>query len=293
MDYSLRELECFTAVAEELSFTRAARRLHLAQPPLSRHIRTLEEKIGGALFERSGRTVAITAAGRTFYKETRHILPQLLRAGELAKRSAHGETATLSLGFVSAVLDSGLVEMLRRFRERHPTVQVMLHDSSPAQQLQDITQGTLDGGFIGLMPQAQERPSGVKFLPWRKERLLCFLPAGHRFAERKRIALADLAQDGFVAVSSASAPAFSSLVHAACLKAGFRPRILLESPRAQAVAVMVAAGSGVALLPESLAQVTGTSTQAIPLKENLQITHVFAHSARASTPLQQFLKLLQ
>src|SRR3954462_1789614 len=87
MDYSLRELECFTAAAEELSFTRAARRLHLAQPPLSRHIRALEEKIGTRLFERTRRTVVLTAAGSLFYEESRGILAQLVRAGEMAKRS--------------------------------------------------------------------------------------------------------------------------------------------------------------------------------------------------------------
>src|SRR5882762_7779766 len=108
MDYTLRELECFTAVAEELSFTRAARRLHLAQPPLSRHIRALEEKIGTRLFERTRRTVVLTAAGGLFYEETRGILPQLIRAGEMAKRSGHGELARLRIGFVSAVLSPEL-----------------------------------------------------------------------------------------------------------------------------------------------------------------------------------------
>jgi len=292
MDYSLRELECFTAVAEELSFTRAARRLHLAQPPLSRHIRALEEKIGGQLFDRSGRSVVITDAGRTFYKETRHILPQLLRAAEMARRSALGETARLNLGFVSAVLDAGFIEALRQFRERHPSVQIMLHDSPPAEQLQSIEQGTLDGGFVGLMPQ--EHRDEIKFIPWRKERLICLLAADHRLADKRRVALAELAQESFVAVSSASAPAFSSYIHEACQKAGFRPRIILESSRAQAVAVMVAAGSGIALLPESLAQVTGLATSAVALKEVIAITHVFAHAAASrSVALQQFVRLLK
>src|SRR6478735_3172389 len=104
MDYSLRELECFTAVAEELSFTRAARRLHLSQPPLSRHIRALEEKVGARLFTREARVVALTQAGRLFHEESRGILAQLARAGEAARRSAHGESDRLRLGMVSAVM---------------------------------------------------------------------------------------------------------------------------------------------------------------------------------------------
>ena len=124
MDYSLRELECFTAVAEELSFTRAAQKLHLAQPPLSRHVHALEEKLGTALFERTARKVALTAAGALFYEETRTILPQLLRAGEATRRFGTGETERLRLGFVSAVLSPELVGVLRLFRERHPSVQL-------------------------------------------------------------------------------------------------------------------------------------------------------------------------
>lgn len=309
MDYTLRELECFTAVAEELSFTRAARRLHLAQPPLSRHIRVLEEKMGVRLFERDQQGVSLTTAGGLFYEETRGILPQLSRAGEAVRRAARGETARLRLGFVSAVLSAELVETFRKFRASQPQVQIMLHDSPPAEQLQAITAGRLDGGFVGLTPD--DHPAGVRFALWRKEPLLCFLPAGHRLAKvkkksdsvaakakhgvqaKQKIALADLAREPFVAVSAGAAPAFATHVHALCREAGFRPRIVLESPRAQAVAVMVAAGSGVALLPESLAHLMGNAVCALPLKEAPMITHVFAHGpGKMSEAMQDFLRIV-
>ncbi len=292
MDYSLREIECFTAAAEELSFTRAARRLHLAQPPLSRHIRALEEKIGTNLFERARRTVTLTAAGALFYEETRGVLAQLVRAGESAKRSARGETDRLRLGFVSAVLSHELVEVFRVFRQAHPSVQILLQDSPPADQLLAIGRGQLDGGFVGLTPS--DRPPGIQFLPWRRELLACFVPAGHRLTDRSSVALKELIGEPFVAVSSEAAPAFSAHVRALCRDAGFRPRIVLESPRAQAVAVMVAAGSGIALLPESLARVMGSATVAIPLKKAPPITHVFAHGASSpSAPMKQLLELLR
>jgi len=291
MDYTLRELECFTAVAEELSFTRAARRLHLAQPPLSRHVRTLEEKIGAQLFERHPRRVAITAAGQLFYEESRGVLAQLVRAGELARRSAVGESARLRLGFVSAVLGPEIADALRRFREKYPAVQTMLHDLSPADQLQLIAQGKLDAGFVGLLPV--ERPEGIRFIPWRQERLLVFAPSGHRLTGRTRVNLADLQDERFVAVSGEAAPAFSRLVHELCREAGFRPRIVLESPRAQAVAVMVAAGSGVAILPESLRSFVPGAAVGIPIKGAPAIGHVFAMGAgRASSPMNDLLELL-
>jgi DNA-binding transcriptional LysR family regulator len=291
MDYTLRELECFTAVAEELSFTRAAKRLHLAQPPLSRHVRTLEEKIGAPLFERHPRRVAITAAGQLFYEESRGILAQLVRAGEMARRSAIGESARLRLGFVSAVLGPEIAEGLRRFREKYPAVQTMLHDLSPADQLQFIAQGKLDAGFVGLLPK--ERPEGIRFVPWRQERLLVFVPSGHRLTTRTRVDLTDLHDERFVAVSGEAAPAFSLMVHDLCRGAGFRPRIVLESPRAQAVAVMVAAGSGVAILPESLKSFVPEAAMGIPIKGTPAISHVFAMGAgRASSPLTDLLEHL-
>lgn len=290
MDYTLRELECFTAVAEELSFTRAARRLHLAQPPLSRHIRALEERIGGPLFDRQPRGVALTPAGRLFYEESRGILAQLNRAGELARRAARGESARVRLGFVSAVLGPQLVDILRQFREASPGVQLLLHDLSPAGQLDAIARGELDAGFVGLTPMV--RPPGVRFVPWRRERLLLFVPSGHLLAARERVDLSELRGEPFVAVANEAAPAFSVLLHDLCRRAGFRPRVILESPRAQAVAVMVAAGSGVALLPESLAQWTGTSTVALPLEGNPGITHAFAVGAARSTAAMETLLAL-
>ncbi len=292
MEYTLRELECFTAVAEELSFTRAARRLHLAQPPLSRHIQTLEAKIGTALFERSRRAVALTPAGNVFFEESRGLLAQLARAGEAARRSGHGEVERLRLGFVSAVLSPDLVECFRRFRIAHPAVQILLQDSPPADQLAAIGRGQLDGGFIGLAPA--DRPKAVQFIPWQTEELALFVPSGHPLASRGRVRLADAAREAFVAVSGEAAPAFALYVRELCRRAGFRPRVVVESSRAQAVAVMVAAGSGVALLPRSLARIGGASAAVLALQPAAVITHVFAHGAgRRSEAMAALVELLR
>ena len=292
MDYSLRELECFIAVAEELSFTRAARRLNLAQPPLSRHVRTLEEKIGAELFSRQPRQVSLTAAGSLFYEETRNIPRLLSRSGEAARRCAQGETARLRLGFVSAVMNDELVEIVRRYREQHPQVQIMLHDSSPQEQLKAIAAGRLDGGFVGIAPPAC--PAGIRLLAWHREPLMCFLPSGHPLAKSTLIPLKSLAEESFVAVSHEAAPAYAAHVRELCRAAGFRPRVILESPRAQAVALMVAAGSGIAILPAALARFMQKSVHAIALKQVPDITHVFAcPQGKPSAPLAAWIKLLR
>lgn len=292
MDYSLRELECFIAVAEELSFTRAAKRLHLAQPPLSRHIRTLEEKIGAKLFNREPRGVSLTPAANVFYEETRNIPRRLLRAGEAARRSASGETSRLRLGFVSAVMSDELGDVFRHFRSQHPEIQITLHDIPPQEQLEAIADGRLDGGFVGLEPT--DPPDGVRFIPWRTEPLICLVPTGHELSDRKSISLAALANESFIAVSRSSAPAFADLIHDLCQAAEFRPRVILESPRAQAVALMVAVGSGIALLPATLAGLVKRSTHAIPLRPATKIIHVFACKDRKSTgPIADLIRLLR
>jgi DNA-binding transcriptional LysR family regulator len=282
MNYTLREIECFTAVAETLSFTRAAQNLHLAQPPLSRHVRTLEEKLGTRLFERSGRRVALTPAGAVFFEETRGVLPRLLRAGEATRRFALGQTERLRLGFVSAVLGPELVGVLRAFREAHPKVQLAMRDAPPAEQLAALRRGELEGGFVGLAPR--EPAAGVRFVRWHREPLMAFVPFGHPLAARTPIDLKDLAGEPMLAVSREAAPAFAAFVSDACATAGFRPRLAFEADRAQAVATLVAAGMGVALLPASLARFVGEAAAALPLRRAPAITHVFALNAGSPPP---------
>jgi LysR family transcriptional regulator, benzoate and cis,cis-muconate-responsive activator of ben and cat genes len=288
MDYSLRELECFHAVAEELSFTRAAVKLHLAQPPLSRHVRTLEEKLGTRLFERTARRVTLTPSGALFYDETRTILPQLRRAAETTRRFALGQTRRLRLGFVSAVLGPELTDLLRRFREKHPAVQLIVQDGLPAELLAGIGRNTLDGAFVGLRPA--ERTPDIIYQKWRIEPLAAFLPVGHPLAKRHEIALADLAGEPLVAVANEAAPAFAAFVRMCCAEAGFRPRIAAEATRAQAVAVMVAAGSGIALLPSSLVRVVSEAAVMVPLNKAPKVTHVFARKRGGDSETARMLR---
>jgi DNA-binding transcriptional LysR family regulator len=290
MDYSLRELECFTAVAEELSFTRAAAKLHLAQPPLSRHIRALEAKLGAPLFLR-GRRVTLTSAGALFYEETRSVLPQLRRAAETTRRFAAGQTTRLRLGFVSAVLGPELTRILRTFRQRCPEVQIHLQDGFPAELLAAVSRGLLDGAWIGLRPG--EATPGITYHPWLREPLAVYVPLGHALAARRVLALADLRGEPLITVASEAAPAFAAFLRLRCAEAGFRPRIVVESTRAQAVALMVAAGSGLAILPASLARVVGTAAVVLPLRPALTVTHVFARNPGSETPAgRQLLGLL-
>jgi DNA-binding transcriptional LysR family regulator len=291
-EYSLRELECFLAVAEELSFTRAAERLRLAQPPLSRHIRSLEETLEVRLFDRSQRHVALTAAGIAFRDEARDILPRLRRAGEAAKRAAQGETDRVAVGFVSAVLSPELVDVFKRFRCQHPSIRMHLHDLLPSEQLDHLARGELDIAFVGVAPE--RIPAGLATTRWREEALLAFLPPGHRSAKKSSIRLRELAEEPFVMISATAAPAYTSFVNRLCLKEGFRPRIIEEAARAQAVAALTVAGVGVSILPTSLHRITGNG---VVLKgagsKGCSIIHSVLHSTRPSQSAVRFLSELR
>ncbi|MEM9281213.1 MAG: LysR substrate-binding domain-containing protein [Verrucomicrobiota bacterium] len=290
MNFSLRELECFVAVAEELSFTRAAERLRLAQPPLSRHIKNLEDKLGVSLFERSRRKVALAPGGRAFLTEAKAILLQVQRAGETARRAAEGETDKLDVGFVSAVLSPELVNVFSRFREKFPGVRLNLHDRLPVEQMEALQAGTLDLGFVGVAPEKQ--PSKIELTAWRNEPLMAFLPLDHDLAGRERVDVSDLMEEAFVMISPEAAPSFASHVYQLCREAGYRPRVVQEARRAQAVAAMTVAGSGVAILPASLNRITGNGMGLWRGREKARMAHVVAHSAEKNQPLSWFLDLL-
>ncbi len=290
-EFSFRELECFLAVSEELSFTRAAERLHLAQPPLSRHIRNLEEKLDVQLFEQTNRQVRLTAAGAAFRSEAGEIMQQVRRAGEAARRAGEGETGMLDVGFVSAVLSPELVQVFAGFRQRYPHIQLNLHDRLPVDQLEALRSGELEIGFIGIAPD--RIPDGIESKSWMEEPLRVYLPTKHPFAEKKTVRIKQLRDEPFVMISSEAAPAYTAHLRALCLEEGFRPRIVQEARRAQAVAAMTVAGSGIAILPESLNRITGNGIPLVGARgKQLKMTHAVAHGRRISPTASLFLEAI-
>ena len=148
----MRHLECFLAVAEELHFTRAAERLHLSQPPLSRHVKELEQELGVILFERTRRNVALTEAGRAYEERVHSIFSQLNQARDEARCIQRGEMGTLTIGFVGALTYEFLPGLLRRYRVHRPGVQLVLRDLVPAEQIEALALGRIDVGFAGILP---------------------------------------------------------------------------------------------------------------------------------------------
>jgi len=247
---SVVEMECFLAVGEELNFSRAATRLHLSQPPITRHIQSLEHKLGCRLLERNTRRVALTAEGRLFLDDVRQILSRMDAAWTAVRRVRAGESVRLRVAFVGALLDETLVRVIRRFRAERPDCQLQMADLSPSAQMDALAGRRIDLAFIGVAPR--EVPEGIKCLVWKREPLRIALPSDHRLARARFVRFAQLANEGWVLVSREAAPGFRDFLGAFWKGISFAPRVVGESERIAAVLTMVAANQGVSVVPDSV-----------------------------------------
>jgi DNA-binding transcriptional LysR family regulator len=249
----LRHLRYFVAVAEELHVGRAARRLNIAQPPLSRQIRDLERDLGAPLFVRVPRGVELTPAGRAFLPEARLTLAQAERAQRTARRAARGETGRLRVGYVEAATYSTVLpDVLGFFRLHLPSIGLSLFEMDVVQQGEAFRDGRIDVGILHSPPPDADRWLRVE--PVYADPLVAALPQSHRLTGRRRLALADLATDGFVLVPRSSGPTLYDGVIARCSAAGFSPRVVQEAPGWHTLVGLVAAAVGVAFVPRSLGQ---------------------------------------
>lgn len=251
----LRHLRYFVALAEELHFGRAARRLAISQPPLSQQMHLLEQELGGPLFARTSRRVELTEAGRVFLPEARAILARVDRASEVGRRAMRGEIGELRLGFTaSAPLANVMPAIIRAFREHRPDVHLTLQEMLSHQQVQALRDGALDVAFLRAPTDPAASDARVTAVELHREELLLFLHRSHRVARTRagqRVALADLSEDFFVHFSrEAGASTYDQFIDL-CRAAGFRPRMRQEAREAATIIGLVAADLGVTLMASS------------------------------------------
>ncbi|HVH40722.1 MAG TPA: LysR family transcriptional regulator [Labilithrix sp.] len=246
----LRHLRYFVAVAEERHFGRAAERVRIAQPPLSRQIQALEEELGVRLFDRSRRKVELTAAGTTLLDHARRVFAAVELATRETLRASRGERGRIAIGYPSSLAYSGLPELLRAFRAKFPEVEVALSELSPQAQIEALKDGRLDVGFV----RAPFDDPALASMLVRREPLVVAMPADHPLASRKRIALGLLAEEPFVSFPRSRGPAFFDQLMRLCHDAGFTPRVAQEAQQLDLVS-LVSAGFGVAIVPSSVRHV--------------------------------------
>lgn len=248
----LRHLRYFLAVAEELHFGRAAKRLNMSQPPLSHQILQLEEDLGVKLFQRTRRQVKLTWAGQMFAQESRLILAQVDHAATVAVQANQGQIGQLTIGSVLSA-DSAthrtVVEILQTFTKRHPHVRLALRSLSTPQQIEALQTGRLDVGFL-TAHLAHDAVLATE--PVRREPLMLAVPKDNPLSARRTISMHALAAEPFIMISRNLAPAFYDLIVAWFRDQGFSVNAAYEADSLFSTLTLVECGIGVALLPSSL-----------------------------------------
>lgn len=247
----LRQLRYFVAVARERNFTRAAANLHIAQPPLSRQIQLLEEELGVALILRSSRPIRLTDAGRLFYEQALQVLGRVDQMKDATRRVGMNRNRVLSIGFVASTLYGGLPLLVRKLRQNAPEVDIQLLEMLSIQQIPALKEGRIDVGFGRL----KQNDPNVASTVLRDERLVAALPLGSPLAmESRPLPLAALAGQKLIIYPKEPRPSYADQVMGLLQDAGVHPADVLEVREIQTALGLVAAESGICIIPSSAQQ---------------------------------------
>jgi DNA-binding transcriptional LysR family regulator len=241
----LRHFRYFIAVASNLNFSEASRRLHVAQPAISQTILDLEDELGTKLLLRTGRGVELTASGRAFYAEAQEVMLRADGASRAARRAARGEIGCLRIGFLPCAAGPFIPSLIKSYRKEFPNVDVQLRDLNTEQQLRAFEDGKIDIGFA--RPFTKEHSKDYCTEVVYEDRLQIVLPVGHALAKKNVVNLKDVAGETFVEYYRRGSPALFSEIYSTCRKAGFSPKVILEFEEMSSVILAVESGLGVAL----------------------------------------------
>ena len=297
MALDLRQLRYFVAVAEEGHVTRAAERLGMGQPPLSQQIKALEGQLGLQLFRRKPRGVELTESGRVLLEEARIILARLEQAERAAQSTARGEQGKLQVGVAAtAPFHPFVPQVIRAFREAFPGVSVTMDECLSRQAVQGLKEARLDAAFVRA-----ELPERGELTVHRliEEPMVVALPASHALAGAPAAAprpLNDFAGETFIAFARVEGPGMFDATLAACLRAGFTPRLGQEAPRITSTLGLVAAGLGVALVPASMRRVHMDGVgycELVPAERPTVPLHLAVRRGAGSAVVRNFVDLVR
>ncbi len=245
----LTHLRYFIAVAEELHFVRAAERVNIAQPALTRQIKQLEENLNCQLFERTTRSTRLTTAGQQFLIEARAIVTQADESIEGMRKLGRGEEGQLTVATAPSLMLGFLPQVIRNFRRRYPRVDFRLKETASSEIVKALRSGTANLGLL----RGEDRDPDVRTLLQWNEPMVAILPRNHPFQAASRIALGALKGEPFVMFPRAVGPSLHDEVLKQCKKAGFTPAIAQEARQWSSIISLVSAGMGVSVGPASLA----------------------------------------
>jgi len=286
----LRHLRYFQAVAEELSFSRAAKRLHVAQPALSRAIKQLEHTLDADVLERSRHHVRLTPAGAVLLREVSVLLQQVEEVTRRVRRTAAGEEGELRLGYIGPPTQPFLGRLLRDYRKRYPLVAIHLEERTPERVWEMVARGRLSAALT--RPVLAHEALGLRTIVLREERLGIVVPSGHSLAKRRFVPWTTLAREPLVVLARREGIGLHDAVIAGCRRVGVAPRLAHTPSLIGTVMSYVEAGAGIGVVTESV--VTPTPALRFVLLKPVQcVPLVFVwREDEDSPPVQRFRELL-
>ena len=286
----MRHLRYFQAVAEELSYTRAAARLHIAQPALSRAVKEIEDELGALLFDRTRSRVRLTPAGSVLLRESAVLLERWEEAMRRVRRTAAGEEGELRLGYIGPPTQPFLGRLLGEYRRRYPLVSIHLEERTPERVWEMVARGRLSVGLTRPVPLAEDL--GLHTILLREERLGIVVPRDHSLALQPSVSWTRLEREPLVVLARREGVGLHDAVLAGCRQAGFAPRLVQTPSLIGTVLSYVEAGAGVGVVTESVVA-TEQPLRFVPLTPGVTVPLVLVWQEDGDTaPLARFRELV-
>ncbi|MDY0974161.1 LysR family transcriptional regulator [Massilia sp. CFBP9012] len=295
MSIDLKQLKYFLAVAEEKSFSRAAERLHISQPPLSQQIMKLESELGVKLFTRTTRSFELTVAGRALMVEAAELLGKMRMTIDTIRQIDRGEVGRLRVGIVGSAMWGPIPGLLEQFQSQFPRVTWTIHELGPNDQWEALRSKQIDVGFWREPRIEQDvlKQANLRQELCFKEQFCVAVNARHPLAERDSIALPEIAGEPMLTLHLDQSAEPRYLI-GCCVNAGFQPTVFQEAAEPQTLLAMVGAGLGVALMPETTSRIGWPGVRFLPIHAHAPSANLYiSYPAQDDAPVvRAFLKIL-